>query len=268
MHHVKVVVTIIQIPFDFEFRTANVQWSLASARITGWAKRTDATQDGSALMAEVTTSELTYSIKYPRKNLPEGRWDNLWLEAYSDRDVERALSDWELTLLLPSGKAHGDETEFRKHTQPAIAWDMRDEFLRLKPNYEDVKTFLQKWGRWSFAEFVELREIISLQQAVRDALTSSAEGWFAGAMCFPPIGRRTQKYPYFRFLTDMCEVAIRLTVTVDLLRKTKFKLCGRDDCRQPFPVTSKREKNYCSRECGHLELVRRKRRKSNSVEVA
>jgi len=241
---------------------------MASARITGWAKRTDGTVDGSALMAEVTTAELTYPIKYPRKNLPEGRWDNLWLEAYSDRDVERALSDWEPTLLIPSGRTYPDEADLRKHSQPADAWQMRDEFLRLKPNLEDLRSFLGDWGRWNFAEFLELREIVDLQQAVRDALASSAEGWFASAMCFPPVGRRTQKYPYFTFLTDMCEVAVRLTVTVDLLRKTRFKLCGRDDCRQPFPVTSKREKNYCSRECGHLELVRRKRRKSSSVEVA
>lgn len=241
---------------------------MASARITGWARRTDATLDGSALMAEVITEGFAFPIKYPRKNLPEGRWDNLWLEAYSDRDVERALSDWEPTLLIPSGRTYPDEAELRKHSQPANAWDMRDEFLRLKPNLEDLKSFLSAWGRWNFAEFVELREIVDLQQAVRDALTSSAEGWFASATCFPPVGHRTQKYPYFTFLTDMCEIAVRLTVTIDLLRKTKFKLCVRDDCRQPFRVTSKREKNYCSRECGHLALVRRKRRKSNSVEVA
>ena len=74
---------------------------MASARISGWAKRTDGTVDGSALMAEVMTAELTYPIKYPRKNLPEGRWDNLWLEAFTDSDVERAL-DWKSTRLNSS----------------------------------------------------------------------------------------------------------------------------------------------------------------------
>jgi hypothetical protein len=241
---------------------------MASARISGWAKRTDGTVDGSALMAEVMTAELTYPIKYPRKNLPEGRWDNLWLEAFTDSDVERAFSSWETTLLIPSGRTYPDEAELRKHSQPADAWDMRDEFLRLKPHLEDLKSFLSTWGRWNFAEFLELQEIVDLQQAARDALTSSAEGWFASATCFPPAGHRTHKYPYFTFLTDMCEVAVRLTVTIDLLQKTKFKLCAREDCRQPFPVTSKREKNYCSRDCGHLELVRRKRKKSTINGVA
>jgi hypothetical protein len=261
-------VTIIEIPFDFEFRRTKLKWSVADARITGWARRTDATVDGAVLMAEVTTAELTYPIKYPRKNIPDGRWDNLWLEAYSDSDVERAFASWQPMFLVPSGATYGDEVELRKHSQPADAWLMREEFLRLKPTLEEANSFLNHWGRWNFAEFLELREIKELQRAVRDALTVSPEGWFASARCFPPVGHRTEKYPYFTFVTDMCEVAVRLTVTIDLLRKTKFKLCAREDCLRPFPLTSKRQKDYCSRECGHLALVRRKRKKNIVAGIA
>jgi hypothetical protein len=75
---------VIQIPFDFEFRKTKV-WCMGNAPIIGWSKRTDGTVDGSALVAEVATSELTFPVKYPRQNLPEGRWDNLWLEAFSAR---------------------------------------------------------------------------------------------------------------------------------------------------------------------------------------
>ncbi len=236
--------------------------------MTGWAKRPDATVDGSALMAKVTTAELRYWVKYPRRNLPEGQWDNLWLEAYTDQDVERIFADWEPTFLIPSGKTYTDETEFRKHSQPAAPWQMRDDFLRLKPNYEDAKIFLSKWGRWNFAEFVELREMIRLQEAVREALTSSAESWFASTNCFPPAGRRTDKFPFFTFVTDLCEVAVRLTVTIDLLQNAKFELCARPDCGQPFKVESRRKRKYCKRECGHLELVRKKRKKGNSEGAA
>ena len=260
------VTTIIQIPFDFEFRTTKVQWALAGARITGWARRTDATIDGSALMAEVSTAGFTHPIKYPRQNLPPGQWDNLWLEAYTDQDVERILSGWEPTLLVPSGKSYANEAEFKKHSQPDSAWQMRDEFLHMKPNCVDAKAFLDKWGRWNSAVFLELQEIVSLQFAVREALTSSAENWFGSTRSFPPVGCRTEKYPYFAFVTNMCEIAVRLTVTIDLLKQTKFKLCARTDCRQPFEVTSKRKKNYCSPDCGHLALVRR-RRNNSTIEV-
>ena len=260
---------IVQIPFSFEFRTTTVEWSMGNARITGWAKRPntvmwanhpDAKVDGAALIAEVTTDDGTYAVKYPRQNLPAGKWDDLWMQAYTDQDVERVFSDWKPMLLIPSGKIHKDEAEFRKNSQPAKAWDLRDDFLQLKPNYEAAKAFLSKWGRWNNSDFIELGEVLQFQEAIRQALISPAANWFASTMSIPPLGRPIQEFPYFGFLTDLCEVALRLTVTIDLIRDVKFKLCARPDCGQPFAITSKHQKSYCSEQCGHLELVRRKRK--------
>jgi hypothetical protein len=254
---------ILQIPFEFEFRKSKVVWSIATLRLVGWARRPDYTLDGSALKAEISTGGLKYTVKYPRQNLPQEQWDNLWLEAYTDRDVEQKFASWEPSVLVPAGKTYADEASLRKHSQPGDAWDMRNDFFAVKPEVQSAKEFLNKWGRWSFAPFLELRQFVGLQEITRKALTKPAEQWFATEECLPPSGRRTEKYPFFTFLTDKCELAVRLTVTTDLLQQTKFKLCARPDCRNPFPVSGRPEKKYCSSACGHLQVVRRTRKKAH-----
>jgi hypothetical protein len=250
----------IQIPFSFEFRTTKVQWAQADSRITGWARRNDGTVDAQNLVAKITSSGFSRPVRYPRQLLPEGIYDNLWIEAYTDKDVERSLSAYEPELFVPSGQAHAEGADFKKHSQPADASEMRKEFLSLKPNSKSVIAFLNKWGRWNFEEFVQLSEILRLQQSVREALISSPESWFSSRYSFPPPWRRSPEYPYFFFLTDRCEVAIRLTVTIDLLKQAKFRVCARADCGQPFPVETQHEKKYCDQYCGHLESLRRTRK--------
>jgi hypothetical protein len=250
---------VINVPFSFEFRAIKTQWEQASARITGWGKRTDGTLDGSNLVAEITTRGVRYPIRYPRRRLPPGRWDNLWLEAGSNDDVERVFSGFEPLLLVPFGKTYVEDAEFKKYTQPADPWQMRDDFLRLAPSCGEVLAFLNEWGRWNFEEYVELSEIVHLQGAVREALVSSPEKWFQSDHSFPPTWRRSPEYPYFRFLTDKCEVAVCMTVTIDLLNELKFKTCERPDCGQPF-AESRSDRRFCCKECGHLEAVRRSRK--------
>lgn len=200
--------------------------------------------------------------RYPRQRLPEGRWDNLWLEAYTDEDVERVFSGFEPVLLVPSGDTWVDPEEFKKHSQPADAWQLREEFLRVEPSCESVLTFLNKWGRWNFMEFVDLAEILRLQGAVREALTDSPERWFQSPYSFPPTWGHSPEYPFFTFLTDQCEIAVRLTVTLDLLKGLKFTRCARPDCGQLFALGTRRVKKFCSRDCAHLEAVRRSRKKT------
>jgi len=103
--------------------------------------------------------------------------------------------------------------------------------------------------------------MIRLQETVREALTSAPKKWFAGHDAFPPmVHSRLAKYPFFCLLTDACQHAIRMTVTIDLLRRLTFKTCARRDCGLPFPVTSKHRREYCSQYCAHLESVRRSRK--------
>jgi len=127
---------------------------------------------------------------------------------------------------------------------------------------------LNKWGRWNDAEYVELPEIIRLQQAVREALTDSPDKWFASQYSLPFNWRRSPKFPYFALLTDKVEVAVRMTVTIDLLNQSRFQTCERRDCGRPFKVESGHNRKFCSRHCGHLEAVRRSRKTSRRERVS
>jgi hypothetical protein len=257
---------IVKIPLSFEYRKTKVQWALASAHITGWAKlpylssRLDRVVDGSYLMAEITTGGVSYPVRFSRKRLPEGEFDNLWMEAYSDADVEHVLSAYEPLLLVPTGKTFVEEEDLRKNSDPADAWQLREEFLKLEPTSEKAIAFLNKWGRWNSEEYLELSEIIHLQLAVREAVMNSQYGWFASEYSLPSDWRRCPEFPYFSLLTDKAEAALRMTVTADLLEQSTFKTCARPDCGQPFKVESKHEKKFCSHACGHLEAVRRSRK--------
>ena len=251
---------IVSFPVEFEFRKTKVAWVQASARLKGWARRTDATVDGGNLMAEITPGGFTYPVRFPLKRLPEGRWEGLWLQAYTDEDVERVLSDYEPLLLVPSGRTYVQDDNLRANSQPADPWALREEFLRLEPSIESALAFLNKWGRWNSEEYVEQAECTQLQQAMREAMTTSPDHWFSGPYALPSDWRRSTKYPYFGLLTDKIEVALRMTVTSDLLNQAKFKTCARPDCRQPFKIESKHDKKFCSRTCAHVEAVLRSRK--------
>lgn len=51
------------------------------------------------------------------------------------------------------------------------------------------------------------------------------------------------------------------TIHLDLLRGGKFQVCKRRDCAIPFSVKSKHKRKYCSWDCGHIESVRRARKR-------
>jgi hypothetical protein len=250
-----------KIPLSFEFRKTVTDWIQGTAHFTGWARREDGTVDGDNLLAEIKhMGRRVYRTRYPRKNLPKGRWDGLGMQAYSDAGVERLLSTYEPLLLVPWGKTYVEQEDLRNNSQSADAWQLRSEFLRLKPTPDQAIEFLSKWGPWNSDECFELPEIIRLQQAIRKAVTNSPDGWFASEDSLPSTWCRCPEYPYFLILTYKVEVALRMTVTLDLLDQAKFMICERPDCGQPFKVKSKHTRMYCSRTCTHVEAVRRSRK--------
>jgi hypothetical protein len=125
--------------------------------------------------------------------------------------------------------------------------------------------FLSKWGDWSFERFVELREITSLQEKVRQGLISGPAKWFTRQHSDLWFGHNIPDYPYYSIQTHRCEGAIKATVTIDLLRRLKFKTCARPDCAAPFAISSKRKRKYCSQYCGHLQSVRKNRKKQGKI---
>jgi hypothetical protein len=256
---------LVGVQLAFEFRKAKVEWSQARARLTGFAKRADGTVDGDNLMAEITTGGMRRSILYPRRWLPEGDRECLWLTAYSDREVADIFSAFNPLLLVPSGETHMQDEESRSNTKLADAWQLREAFMRVGHTPEKLLAFLNEWGRWNSEAFVEPSEIIDLQQAIREALLTAPAKWFTSPYPLPFNWRRCPEFPYFALLTDSAEVALRMTVSADLLNQARFRICARPDCGQPFKVETNHDKKFCSRACAHLVVVRRSQRVATGV---
>jgi CGNR zinc finger len=267
------VAQIIQIPVSFEFRTTKVRWTEAPARVVGWRKKPDGVEDSEYLVAEVASAGEKRTIGLPLSMLTEDERKRCLATIgtrTADEAVKEICSALEFPYFLHKHKTYIEDADLVAHSQPADPWLMREDFLRCKPDRKAAMAFLNEWGRWrNFRGIVDLSEIIDMQRAVREALTCSPENWFASLYAFPAMKRsRSAKYPYFTMLTDACQVAIRMTTTIDLLRQLQFKTCARPDCGVPFPVTSNHKRDYCSQYCGHLESVRRSRKKTTSKQGA
>jgi hypothetical protein len=55
--------------------------------------------------------------------------------------------------------------------------------------------------------------------------------------------------------------SLLLTLSVDRAMDAKVQKCARPDCGVSFSSTGARKRKYCTWDCGHLESVRRQRRK-------
>jgi hypothetical protein len=266
---------IIQIPVSFEFGTTKVEWAETQARITGWWKREDGTADSENLIAEITIAGTTKFLELPLVELTSEQIDQClgaWSESHSDEDLRRVCWAFEPHLLVPSqgsndypftsseGVARLTAAGLLGNSRPADAWRMRDDFLRLGNDATSAIAFLNKWGCWDYKKYLRLHELVGLQRGVREALISPPEKWFTGPFSFLSVWQRSPTYPYFALKTDMCESAIRMTVTVDLLQRVKFAICARRDCAALFAISSNHKRKYCSQYCGHLESVRRNRK--------
>jgi hypothetical protein len=253
-----------QIPVSFEFRAAKkIQWQAASAKVTGWRDSHPEPKKPLHLIAKLRgAAGLESQIAIPLSKLPE-RERKACLATIgkreSDERVKEICSSLELPYFFHNGKTYfGDDV--RKHSLPSDAWQLRDEFLSLQGNAEKTLAFLNNWGRWlPLRRYVGLAEIADLQKDVRAALTESPDEWFVGVAFPTMVNSRSPEFPYFTMLTDACQVAIRMATTIDLLQRIEFKTCARPDCAKPFPVRSKRKRDYCSQYCAHLESVRRGR---------
>lgn len=147
------------------------------------------------------------------------------------------------------------------------AWVMRREFLRLKQDFLALLGFLRKWGIWddkglgsSLKNAVFPESIWELQRGYREALVSPADEWLCKGVDPFKGAYATPMYPHFILEHSQCKLAIEATITIDLLRKVKFRKCKRQDCSEVFAIESKHRRFYCSQPCAHLESVRKQRR--------
>lgn len=132
--------------------------------------------------------------------------------------------------------------------------------------------FLNRWGLWRepaapvqgvtgyqwIRDLVPVAEIWETQERWRKAILGPVGEWLADS---PPSAFQPRAvYPHFNLQATCCATAIRHSITLDLLRDVKFKICKRKDCRAPYAIESEHERTFCSQYCGHLESLRKNRR--------
>jgi hypothetical protein len=217
-------------------------------------------------MAEIRDDGGRREVKIPVRQVPVSDTKSLLATAtskYPDESLAEITVDTAIVAFTHSRKTYIREADLVKYSVPADELEMRMSFFRLNDEPVKALNFLNDWGRWlPHRNFVTIRELLELQHSVREALMESPTAWLSSHYSDLPAARsRSANVPYFKVLTDSCQIAIRVTSTIDLMREMKFRVCARPDCQIPFPVTSKHSRSYCTQYCAHLESVRRSRRR-------
>jgi hypothetical protein len=247
-----------QIAVAFHFRRVPEHWERATGRIVGLESPFGEDFGLEVKFRNGRKRRITYSAGDVPYELRE-QCRTSFAESEDPEDtVARVCSEFHPEVIVPR---HHDSVLFftEELGLPADPWHLRDTFLRVRHDQEHLLEFLNSWGRWSESHYVAVQEFFQFQNVVRRALVSPPEEWFGqyGDELDQCLDERKQVFPYFAVKTHDCEVAIRMTVTIDLLRNVKFSVCARPDCGQPFPMLSLHKRKYCCQYCAHLESVRR-----------
>jgi hypothetical protein len=248
---------VFQLPIGFQYFRRKVRWHLDEAVVTDWVKHQDGTPDTDHLQMRVRGSD-GLMLRVQSTELPEDLYNHLW--DHPDSDPAGICCGWRVPVFwFESGFAE---------MKIADAWEMRGEFLKLKPVPSEILNFLNSWGPWissdrlsqNYFRHARLDEIIKSHKGWIKALASPPEQWFPFAGW--PFWLTVRKgFPPFWVSTEGCQAAIDTTITIDFLRGVRFSVCQRPDCNgeKYFACSSGHLRKYCSWYCGHIESVRRGR---------
>jgi hypothetical protein len=283
------VAQVIHIPLAFEFRPARGKWGLRTVEIEGWAKdlrkpslfgyigssddvTVDVLEPGalgglSGLYSIVGIDREARQLKHPAvihwSEIPS----EIKVTSTPAKSMEKIRGEWFSILACDSLEGTG---------RTGDAWAMRREFLSLKQDSLALLAFFRKWGIWDdqglgssipgvstnsrIQNVVFPERIWEAQSAYRAALLSAPDEWLCKGVDPFKGAYATPMYPHFILEHTQCKLAIEATITIDLLRKAKFRKCKRPDCSEVFALESKHKRLYCSQPCAHLESVRKQRR--------
>jgi hypothetical protein len=269
------------LPVEFQFKVEPVVYMRGAIRLRKWSWVTydgwklQATISSPAELAGLGGSDDLYNIR-SSKLPPEVR------EQLSEpgQRLSSAVKEVELDVLLctfPQG------CDLNHPAKPRVIdpWQLRHDFLHLKPSSEAFLDFLNYYGQWSRITYpryiswafydpriregnaddcvpglVFESEIRSEQATIRDALKAKPGDWLARSS----LGFSSQsKFPHYVHTDGTCLDAIRTSISIDFLRRVPFRICKRADCGEPF-AADRKGKEYCSQYCAHLASVRRARK--------
>lgn len=281
---------IVNIPLAFKFFPRKAKWRLRAVEIVGWAKdvrkRSLIPYFGSPdcvtveILEPASLGGLTglYSMLHIERQY--GSLKNPAVLNWSDIPAElKVAATMVKDMNAIQGSAFnvlGGEPSEGEYGRAGDAWAMRREFLALQQDIWPLLEFLRKWGVWderalgipnsksgkgaSLENVVFPERIWELQDAYREALLRPPDEWLTKGVDPLKGAYATPMYPHFVLEHSQCKLAIEATITIDLLRKVKFRKCKRPDCSEVFALESRHKKIYCSQPCAHLESVRKQRR--------
>ena len=285
---------VIQIPVEFTFEVEAAVWRIGTAKLAGWSR---GIIGGPVLEIIEPAQYRGFRRSVSDKSLPQLSEEmrayverhSLWpiWSPSSDEEAESLTYEIglnfghhriELLLCDHPGKKLG---AMRSHLatmghmsakKGIDAWELRDEFLRVKRNTDDLARFLNKWGSWSGENglsrpglssdkprgpsFVFADSIWSDQDAFREAPLDP--DWLRDRPLADFEARH--KFPHFVRRVSTCRDAIEATIIFDFVQGLKFRRCTLKDCAIPFKLKSGHKRKYCSQYHAHLASIRRNRK--------
>ena len=177
--------------------------------------------------------------------------------------------------------------------KPSDPWTLRDRFLRLHRDEAELLEFLNMAGGWATprgggvlidglpptpAESRPVSEFWEWQDICRRLMTNPLAFW---SDAYPHLDQEkkealndftvrlqmTAENKQFQAITRVWGTLrlILLSIFIDLLNRAKFRQCARPDCFGIFQIETRHRRIYCSQYCGHLESIRRNRRRKKKA---
>jgi hypothetical protein len=169
-------------------------------------------------------------------------------------------------------------------------WEKRSEFFRLQIGDTDaLVAFLRTVGYFSTPSHLSTSSKLSIEEKAADGLIYSAEYapklsekhiWGIRSLFENSVrsGEHTGKHtdfpvriitlrgnPRLAVTTTTFEDALALTLSIDAVHRAKRRKCARPDCGVPFTFTGGHKRKYCGWYCGHIESVRKSRKRAEKA---
>jgi len=205
-----------------------------------------------------------------------------------------------LANLPPPETVELDSDFLQAHQKPGVAttfdpWEKRNEFFRLKTDdTAALLEFLPTVGLFEagtlpfppdaakgeslclirasdghvynthFLAKTSERYIWGMQRLLMNAL-QNLETYKGASRDFQVRIVHEKKGPRVTLTTLTFLESLLLTLAVDKVQRAKVRKCARPDCGVLFSITGGHKRKYCEWYCGHIESVRKQRRKAQQA---
>jgi hypothetical protein len=199
-------------------------------------------------------------------------------------DRNAAIPEWEKRDSFPVLLAQSSGVAGQQLADP---YEMRQEFLALSGDLDQLADFAREWGLWdSNRVAISHDERIAVSNGkealcIFPHLIQQEQAEYGNALCGVPELWLSQpkrniflfqqkRKPYFFVYTDLsrrlesCPAVISATITLDLLSGSQFRYCAREACQKPFKLETGHDQIFCKRACAHAEAAKAYRERAKA----